>query len=155
MGKVKAVLNMVPLEHRSPEKAVLHLMNTKPEIVPSTARLRSEMVELVRSAFTIHTTFNLGQLLQGENTPFHLQSLQAEVQKGGDEVLRFYLFSLVCIMSGIFGDRTLQGSLFLDDYNGQNIAEGIECMKHLSTSSSHAIYWSYIVKRADRLLLPT
>merc|ERR1712130_240637 len=114
LGKVKAVVNSLPKEDRSPERAVLQIMTSMPNLVPSVAALSSNMVELIRSTLTVHSSFNLGQLIQGENVPSHISILQKFVLQRGEELLKFYLFSLVCIMSGILGSKTLKGSLFMD-----------------------------------------
>merc|ERR1740121_1580852 len=111
------------------------------------------MVDLMKKTLVMSGSFNLGQLLQGENTPYALKVLADRVAEHGDQVLKFYLFSMVCIMSGLIGPKTLSGSLFMDNRNGSNIIWGIQCMQHLGSASPHAIYWSYISLRARALSL--
>ena len=47
------------------------------------------------------------------------------------------------------------GSRFMDEPQGRNIILAVRCLSQLGISSSHAIYWSYLTARAQRLHLRT
>merc|ERR1712203_967600 len=103
------------------------------------------MVQLIRTTLTIYNNFNLGQMVQGESAPSQVHVLKScienEGQKAGQRVLKFYLFSLVCTMSGILGAKSLQGSLFMDEANGGNMIWCLQCLQQLGSATPHAVYW--------------
>jgi len=155
LGKVKSFAKALPPDSRSPEKVVLRLIEQVPGVVPSVQNLSEEKINLMTKAFMTHETFNLAQMLQGENTPSQVSALQDFVQEEGEELLKFYLVGLVGVMCAIRGAETLSGSLFMDQKNGSNVLLGIQCLRKLSEASPHAIYWGFIASRAQQLGLPT
>ncbi|CAE8678125.1 unnamed protein product [Polarella glacialis] len=155
LGKVKPLVRSLPRDQRgSAEHNVLGMMKEAPQLFPSVALLSPEMQELLEKALFTHTSFNLAQLLQGENNPSHLAVLQNFVKYEGEQLLKFYLINLIGIMSGIKGGETLQGSLFMDQENGTTVLLGIQCLQRLASSSPRAIYWTYIYQRSLKLTLP-
>ena len=57
----------------------LYAMNSLLKLFPSVGSLDAEMRERIESLFEIYDSFNLGQMLQGENLPFHLDSMRASI----------------------------------------------------------------------------
>lgn len=155
LGKAQILSKKLPLEQRSPENIVMHLLCSESGAVPSASVLNLEMQDLVFSALRVHSKFNMAQMLQGENLPCQVGELQECVGTEGDTTLKFYLLALVGIMCGIRGTESMESALFMDEENGQNVLLGIQCLKHLEGTRPAAIYWHYICARAERLGLPT
>lgn len=152
LGKAQSFAKMLPREERSPENVVIYMIEWYPEIVPSMGQLSKEMQELVKSALRTHSQFNLAQMLQGENIPSRILVLQGLLkEEEGEQLLKFCLFALLGIMSGLLGTRSLKGSLFMDEKNGCNVVLGIQCLRQLEYASPHAVYWTYIATRAGQL----
>jgi len=155
LGKVPDLARSVPRDQRSPENIVLHLIEDAPHLVPSTLHVSEDMQDLIVDALGTHSEFNLAQMLQGENNPSHIQTLQQCVQEAGEDLLKFYLFNLVGIMCAIRGAESNDGSLFANQANGTSMLLGIQCLRQLTNATPHAIYWTYIRSRAVDLGLLT
>ena len=119
--------------------------------VPSVSLLPCDMYELVGSALMLHMDFNFAQLLQGENIPYSVERLAETIDEKGEELLKFYLFTQVCMMSGVTGPTSLDGSLFLTEQNAINILNGLQHLKEVTHMGPHSIYWDYIGQRASLL----
>jgi len=94
LGKSKAIMNQLPKSQRRPERAVLYLMEFHENVVPSATRLDEDGLRRVRKALEVHETFNLAQMLQGENIPANVNQLQELIRsyaEEGMEVFRFYI----------------------------------------------------------------
>ena len=61
----------------------LYAMNSLLKLFPSVGSLDAEMRERIESLFEIYDSFNLGQMLQGENLPFHLDSMRTSILEHG------------------------------------------------------------------------
>lgn len=158
IGKVKPLVNQLPPEQRTPEKAVLYVIETLPELVPSFQLLNSNMKELVKNSLLLHNSFKFPQLLQGENLPYHLarlQAVQGASPHGGDKVLKFYLLALVAIMAALKGVQSPSSALFMDSSQAVRTLGAIKCLQQLGTASPHSIYWSYISAHATHCGMPT
>lgn len=152
LGKSKSFASLVPPEQRTtPESIVMHAMGDLPGLLPSAQELSEEAVELVRDTFSVNTQFNLAQFLQGENLPAHVQALQRVLRHGGERQLKFYLFAMVAMMSGLFGVTQQRGSDFMDQANGGNIVLVIRSLLQMSVWSAERAYWTYIWSRGERL----
>ena len=90
----------LPKEDRGPEQIVRHLIVALPDAVPSVSRLSDCMVDVIDKVLKTTATFNLAQMLQGENIPHSVKSLQTCMQNESEDVLKFYLLALVGMMSG-------------------------------------------------------
>jgi len=153
IGKAKPFLQAMRRDEQTPEVVVLALLCDFPRKVPSHAPLTSGGQILVEKAFELHRTFNFAQFLQGENTPKHVGVLQSIIQQEGEAMLRFYLFSLVGVMCGLRGEESLQGSLFLNQVNGEMLLAGVRVLQSLQTASPCGIYWAFLAERAAALRL--
>lgn len=95
-------------------------------------------------------------MLQGENVPSCILTLR-ECLEGEDSIvaLKFCLFALVGVMSGLLGAQNLRGSLFMSEKNASNVVLGIQHLQQIGNASPTAIYWSYITARGTQLGLMT
>eukprot|EP00443_Scrippsiella_acuminata_P069811 CAMPEP_0115373794 /NCGR_PEP_ID=MMETSP0271-20121206/1619_1 /TAXON_ID=71861 /ORGANISM="Scrippsiella trochoidea, Strain CCMP3099" /LENGTH=720 /DNA_ID=CAMNT_0002796815 /DNA_START=51 /DNA_END=2210 /DNA_ORIENTATION=- len=155
LGKMKSLAKALPNDARSPEDIVLHLMDNVARIVPSVSQLSSQMATLVQDALLASKCFSLPQLLQGENTPSQVELLKNSMSSQGEVLLKFLLLCQVGVMCGLMGARTPQGSAFMDETNSTNILAAIKFLRMAVCSSSHAVYWGYILSRGEHLGLPT
>jgi hypothetical protein len=156
LGKITPFVEMCPPDCLgSAERAIIYAMEELQESVPSVKTLNSDMKELLTDTFKLHELFNFAQMLQGENIPWSIKYLQDHIKEHGDQALRFYLFCLVAMMSGLFVDRSKRGSKFMTEANGRNVLLAIKSLQRLHSASPEDIYWEYIAKRAEHLNLPT
>ncbi|CAE7563736.1 Cnga4, partial [Symbiodinium pilosum] len=154
LGKSKAMLNQLPKHQRRPERAVLYLMEFHENVVPSATRLDDDGLRRVRKALHVHETFNLAQMLQGENIPGNVNQLQELIlsyKEEGKEVFRFYILFLLGFMSGLASG---QGSRFMNATNAPAVISGIHMLQHLLDATAQGIYWGFIASRASALRLP-
>jgi len=164
LGKVAEFAKLLPRCDRSPENVVLHLIHDMRESVPSVSSLSQTMFDLVVLLVKTHSHFKFAQMLQGENTPSHIMALKswlASLEESGidelsqNNVLKSYLLALVAVMCGLDGSTTLDGSLFMNQHNGENVLLCITCLQQLEHAEPRAIYWNFIVARAQKLDMPT
>jgi len=148
LGKSKRILQQLPPNYHRPETAVIFLMRTYPDVVPSVKSLDEEELELMSEALEVHKDFNLAQMLQGENVPASVFQLQEVIKRLGMEIFRFYILFLLGFMSGLAGG---QGSRFMTARNAGSVIAGVTTLLHILDSSPQAIYWSYIELRARQL----
>lgn len=154
LGKSKMFNAMCPPPARScPEYGVAYAMEHMATLVPSVKLLPEHVYHLVESALLLNKDFNLGQLIQGENIPYSVALLEDLVVEKGERLLKFYLFVMVCVMSGLTGKVTLAGSLFLTEQNTVNLLNGVQCLQAVGRKNPEHIYWGYIRKRARQLNL--
>jgi len=152
LGKSKLFNHMCPPPARScPEYGVAYAMKEMTGLVPSAEWLPRRVTTLVRSALLLNKDFNFGQFIQGENIPFSVGQLEETVREEGDVLLKFYLFVMICVMSGLTGRVTLAGSLFLTEQNANNLLSGLQYLQKVGSDDPQSIYWGYMRKRATRL----
>jgi len=154
LGKSKAIVNQLPKSQRRPERAVLYLMEFHENVVPSSTRLDEDGLRRVRKALEVHETFNLAQMLQGENIPANVNQLQELIRgyaEEGMEVFRFYILFLLGFMSGLASGH---GSRFMNATNAPAVISGIGMLQHLMDATARGIYWGFAAARAAALRLP-
>ena len=151
LGKNKTVMNQVPKDMRRPERAVLHLMNDVKNVVPSVEWLSEEGLRLASDALMVHETFNLAQMLQGENVPANIGLLYQKVHEQGEGSFHFYMLFLLGFMSGLAAG---QGSRFMNAKNAEGAIAGFSMLQNLLESPPRAIYWGYMTARARALKIP-
>merc|ERR1719460_195294 len=120
-------------------------------LVPSVTYLPAEMMHLVHSALLLQTEFNFAQFMQGENLPLNVAILAEIIEEHGEQLLKFYLFVVVCFMSGLTGAISLEGSLFLTDMNASNLLAGVRHLQEIGKIGPESIYWGYVSARAKKL----
>jgi len=148
LGKSKSVLQQMPRHSRRPEKAVLHLMESQKNVVPSVGWLQSRGLTFITDALAVHELFNLAQMLQGENLPANIAQLRDCIAERGQDVFRFYILFLLGFMSGIAAG---QGSRFMNGKNASSVISGVRLLKRLMDCNPTAIYWGYLEERAQKL----
>eukprot|EP00930_Biecheleria_cincta_P083080 TRINITY_DN7270_c0_g2_i6.p1 TRINITY_DN7270_c0_g2~~TRINITY_DN7270_c0_g2_i6.p1 ORF type:complete len:1024 (+),score=174.73 TRINITY_DN7270_c0_g2_i6:679-3750(+) len=153
LGKAQAMLQQLPRRSRRPEEAVLMLMDDFPNVVPSASLLGHAARKHVVEALSLHELFKLPQMLQGENVPGSISSLQDFIsdQQDGIEVLKFYILFLLGFMSGLAGG---DGSKFMNFSNAQSIISGIRMLQRLLGNTPASLYWGFLTERAQQLDLP-
>jgi hypothetical protein len=154
IGKSKAVVNLLPEAHHTPEQAVLYIIRNGRRLVPSFYALSNEMQALIKDSLVVHDTFNFGQMLQGENLPSHVQDLRTCVDQYGVDILEFYLATMLGMFCGILGAKRNHAALFMDCKKAANVTRGIHCLQCLVTSTPCAIYWTYVAGYGRALNLP-
>lgn len=148
LGKSKSVLQQMPRDNRRPEKAVLHLMDSQKNVVPSVFWLGPRALSFITDALAVHELFNLAQMLQGENLPANIAQLRDCIAEKGQDIFRFYIFFLLGFMSGIAAG---QGSRFMNGRNASSVISGVRLLKRLMECNPTAIYWGYLEERAQKL----
>ncbi|CAK9008195.1 Potassium/sodium hyperpolarization-activated cyclic nucleotide-gated channel 4 (Hyperpolarization-activated cation channel 4) (HAC-4), partial [Durusdinium trenchii] len=148
LGKSKSVLQQMPRHMRRPEKAVLFLMESQKNVVPSVGWLGPRALTFINDALAVHELFNLAQMLQGENLPGNIAQLRECIDEKGPEVFRFYILFLLGFMSGIAAG---QGSRFMNGKNASSVISGVRLLKRLMECNPTAIYWGYLEERAQKL----
>eukprot|EP00438_Fugacium_kawagutii_P003373 Skav228254 [mRNA] locus=scaffold3112:264241:268087:+ [translate_table: standard] len=154
LGKCKTVLSQVPSDMKRPERAVIHLMTAEPQVVPSVSWLTETQRESITNALQVHETFNLAQMLQGENVPANVaelfQLVHQQDQEGSDG-FHFYMLFLLGFMSGIAAGN---GSRFMNAKNAEAAISGFLMLQSLLKSPARDIYWGYMTTRARALKIP-
>lgn len=148
LGKSKSVLQQMPRHNRRPEKAVLHLMESQKNVVPSVFWLGPRALSFITDALAVHELFNLAQMLQGENLPANIAQLRDCIAEKGQDIFRFYIFFLLGFMSGIAAG---QGFRFMNGRNASSVISGVRLLKRLMECNPTAIYWGYLEERAQKL----
>lgn len=150
--KAKAVTRQIPKPHRRPERAITFLMECCQQAVPSATHLSDKAMEVIKSALEVHETFNLAQMLQGENVPGSVVKLKELIRDAeGEEALRNYMLFLLGFMSGVSGG---EGSRFMNAKNAEGFIAGVRMLQQLTSSTPRGIYWGLLVARADALEIP-
>eukprot|EP00930_Biecheleria_cincta_P018711 TRINITY_DN14482_c0_g1_i1.p1 TRINITY_DN14482_c0_g1~~TRINITY_DN14482_c0_g1_i1.p1 ORF type:complete len:1225 (-),score=207.45 TRINITY_DN14482_c0_g1_i1:117-3791(-) len=151
LGKSRRATQQLPDFAKRPEQAVIYIMKNWDNVVPSVRSLRQEEFDLICDVLEVHQEFNLAQMLQGENTPASVLQLQAMIRERGVHVFRFYILFLLGFMSGLAGGV---GSRFMNAKNSSSVIAGIISLLHILDSSPEAVYWTFVIHRANQLLLP-
>lgn len=154
LGKSKELVNQLPKDKRRPERAVLYIMEYHKNVVPSADWLSEDGERSIRKALMVHETFNLAQMLQGENVPGNVSQLQQLVLSygaEGEEVFHFYILFLLGFMSGLAAG---QGSRFMNATNAPAVISGVMMLQQLLHATPRGIYWGFISARATALRLP-
>jgi len=157
LGKATLITSQLPPEEQGPEAAVLFLITNAHNVVPSVSLLSSDMLHLVKTNLSIQARFNLGQMIQGENTPASVAELKDFADTHGNRFLKFYLFSLVGTFCGVAGggvgqNGALQGSVFMNEKNGSQTLLCVSSLGYLRSKKPQEIYWCYILARVTSLL---
>lgn len=142
-----------PSERRRPEDVLYYAVSNLDPYLPSIASIKGEVFDMMICTVRMLGEFNFAQLLQGENNPHSVWQLQSARKEEGQEVFSIFLLVHVCILCGVTGAVTLDGSLFLTELNGRSVLKGLACLQDLSNKEPPNIYWHYIAVRAEALQL--
>eukprot|EP00930_Biecheleria_cincta_P034636 TRINITY_DN23909_c0_g1_i1.p1 TRINITY_DN23909_c0_g1~~TRINITY_DN23909_c0_g1_i1.p1 ORF type:complete len:1227 (+),score=139.08 TRINITY_DN23909_c0_g1_i1:46-3726(+) len=152
LGKSKRVTQQLGPKFQRPEQALLCLISSHTNVVPSIECLTEGEIDTIRATLMIHQEFNLAQMLQGENAPAGVLQLQVMLRENGQHVFQFYIMFLIGFMSGLAGGR---GSKFLNAKTSESVILGISSLLYVLDSTPRTIYWNYMTKRGGQLGLPT
>ena len=83
-----------------------------------------------------------------------IENLQRHVANSKPGLLKFLLMCQVGVMCGIPGTNGRHGSMFTNEANCINVLAAIALLRSSDVSSSHAVYWSYLLMRGRKLGLP-
>eukprot|EP00928_Gymnodinium_smaydae_P096165 TRINITY_DN8436_c2_g1_i1.p1 TRINITY_DN8436_c2_g1~~TRINITY_DN8436_c2_g1_i1.p1 ORF type:complete len:1901 (-),score=440.52 TRINITY_DN8436_c2_g1_i1:2671-7926(-) len=152
VGKITRFRKTFAPEYDEPFEALASILQKAPVILPSYAKLDSNLQRIVLSA--VKSDFNFGQFLQGENLPASLCPFKQVVgssRDGSVNVLGFFLFRIFAAMCGILGGVTLDGSLFMNERNYRNYSLGLEVIQHLKIESAQEVYNRFLASRAEQM----
>eukprot|EP00931_Biecheleriopsis_adriatica_P082788 TRINITY_DN56252_c0_g1_i1.p1 TRINITY_DN56252_c0_g1~~TRINITY_DN56252_c0_g1_i1.p1 ORF type:complete len:428 (+),score=80.85 TRINITY_DN56252_c0_g1_i1:31-1284(+) len=153
LGKSERLLLQLPEECQGPETAMLRVVDSYSNLVPSASSLDSDGEYLLKDMLMIHKVFNLGQFIQAENSPGAVMVLQEEGAED-DTAVKISLFAALGLMCGILGAAGPDawcGAKFMDEKNSKLILMSLQSLQFIGTHGCQAIYWSNVAKRADLL----
>merc|ERR1711871_1904528 len=114
-------------------------------------RLTPTMQQLVIDCADLCVVFNVGQLLQGENLPSDLNNLETALKastSNSNTPLRFFIFTVTCIISGVLGHVSMKGSVYLNEDRGWPLLMALETLRDESGDPVER-YWSFIRRRVS------
>eukprot|EP00930_Biecheleria_cincta_P038917 TRINITY_DN26764_c0_g1_i1.p1 TRINITY_DN26764_c0_g1~~TRINITY_DN26764_c0_g1_i1.p1 ORF type:complete len:1324 (-),score=242.16 TRINITY_DN26764_c0_g1_i1:56-3970(-) len=157
LGKAEHLLLQLPLDYHDPEEAVLFIVNSLKNVVPSISHLQEDARSLLQDILISHKDFNLGQFLQAENSPTAVWRLQTRLEaEAGDgvESVKISLVAALALMCGLLGGlepEAWRGSKFLDELNCRGILMGLRSLRRMEERSCQEVYWNYMTKNAEIL----
>mmetsp|Transcript_333 Transcript_333/g.873 ORF Transcript_333/g.873 Transcript_333/m.873 type:complete len:1169 (+) Transcript_333:36-3542(+) len=142
-----------PSERRSLEQVLCHTVEHLDAYVPSLRTLAPESYTHLSAAVRIMMEFNFAQFVQGENNPNAVWLLQCALCKEGQSALKLCLLVQVCVLCGVGGAVSVNGSAFLTELNGRAILKALSSLEEVEDLEPHVIFWRYISSRAEALSL--
>jgi hypothetical protein len=119
-------------------------------LIPSFWKLDKELQKTILSS--LEAEFNFGQFLQTEALPHSLRVVKDLIGAGGEDsnvLLYFFLFRIFAQMSGLFGFRSLNASLFMTDRMYVNYSLGLEVLQGFAAGQQPlAVYERFLAERA-------
>lgn len=149
VGKIMQFRKAFAPDFDDPNEALAHVLQTAPILIPSFSRLDAKLQQVMLKA--VNAEFNFGQFLQAENLPaslFIVKGILVGGTQGSVNVLGFFLFRIFAAMSGLFGDKGLDGSRFMIDKNYTNFKVGLDVMGHLVEESAQQVYGRFLRERS-------
>ncbi|CAE7207557.1 unnamed protein product [Symbiodinium pilosum] len=142
-----------PSERRSPELVLEYAVSNLKSYLPSLAGLPEESADYVTSTVRMLGQFSFPQFLQGENNPHSVWMLQSCLKQEDEVVFKMFLLAQTCVLCGVTGAVSLQGSHFLNELNGRSVLKALRCLQNIADAKPQAVYWNYIAARAEALQL--
>jgi len=142
-----------PSERRSPESVLDYAVSNLKSYIPSLAGLPAESADYVVSTVRMLGQFSFPQFLQGENNPHSVWMLQSCLKQEEEVVFKMFLLAQVCVLCGVTGAKSIQGSHFLNELNGRSVLKALSCLQNIADARPQAVYWRYIAARAWSLQL--
>jgi len=142
-----------PSERRNTEQVLLHTVDHLSAYVPSLQALSMECYTHLGNAVRVMLDFNFAQFVQGENNPNSVWLLQCALGRDGTQAFRLCLLAQACMLCGVSGTSTVNGSLFLNELNGRCIVKALSSLRQVEDVEPHVTYWRYISSRAEALNL--
>mmetsp|Transcript_3355 Transcript_3355/g.7926 ORF Transcript_3355/g.7926 Transcript_3355/m.7926 type:complete len:475 (+) Transcript_3355:2-1426(+) len=142
-----------PSERRSPESVLEFAISSLGSCLPSLAALPKESTDYIASTVRMLGQFSFPQFLQGENNPHSVWQLQACLDQEEQVVFKMFLLTQVCVLCGVTGKVSLEGSHFLNELNGRCVLKALTCLQNIADTRPQAVYWRYIAARGAALHL--
>ena len=149
-GKLRALERLLPSKEVGiAEITLCNLLRSNIGAIPSFERVSPEIRQLIIDAAELSRYFHLGQLLQAENIPSAFSNLKIaldECPSDTDKLLRVFLFTMLCTMSGAMGMVSMEGSAFMNEERGWPVFMALEAIGDLSGDPVER-YWLFIKHR--------
>jgi hypothetical protein len=130
--------------------ALAHVLESKPEVVPSFARLQPKYQKLISDSLSVDFSFH--QFLRAENLPLNLVVLKDKLQPHGDEGFAFFCFRIFTQMCGKHGHESSLGSLFMTEPEFQRFRPGLDALQQLRTLDAEEAYQAFLRFRGSKAL---
>merc|ERR1711963_334728 len=92
LGKIEAIVRLLPVRMRDPEQSLTKLMTDMPDFLPSACLMDDDQKHFISHVLRVNTTFNMNQYLQGENTPGEIEELKKLLKMINDpDVFKSYI----------------------------------------------------------------
>lgn len=152
LGKVKDFQEELAPEFDATrhDLALAHILRTKPEVVPSFMRLQQKYKSLIIDSLSVD--FQFSQFLQAENVPANLVVVKEKLAPHGDEGFAFFCFRIFVQMCGKQGAKSLQGSLFMTEYQFQRFRPGLDALQKLKTNEAATAYNAFLLLQGSKAL---
>jgi hypothetical protein len=126
------------------QDAVLaHVLETKPEVVPSFQRLPERYKGLISDCMRVD--FRFSEFLPAESVPANLALVKSSMEPYGEEGLAFFCFRIFSRACGKLGSRHLWGSQFMTEGQFQRFRPGLEALQQLGALDAGAAYNNYLL----------
>ena len=155
LGRSKSLALQLPRQSQQPDAAVSHLLEKRPNVVPSSKILDEELFSLVESISLLHESFVFGQFMQAENTPLSLQILRQRAADHDEAAYKLFLVSALAMLAGIGAKPGDTHSPFLTETTTLTVLYSLQALQKLQVRSSQEIYWSYLCHWGRSLALST
>ncbi|OLP92674.1 hypothetical protein AK812_SmicGene25481 [Symbiodinium microadriaticum] len=121
-----------PSERRSPESVLEYAVSNLKSYIPSLAGLPAESADYVVSTVRMLGQFSFPQFLQGENNSHSVWMLQSCLKQEEEVVFKMFLLAQVCVLCGVTGAKSIQGSHFLNELNGRSVLKALSCLQNIA-----------------------
>jgi len=145
VGKIKGLRMAFSPECEEFNEALIKMLQTVPHVVPSFARLDGNSQQMIMSCL-MASDFNFGQFLQAESLPANLVVVKS-ISLGQGSVLGFFLFRIFAAMCGIYGKKSLEGSVFMNEQMFRNFKIGLDVLNHLQHERTEQVYHRFLSER--------
>ncbi|CAK0904969.1 unnamed protein product, partial [Prorocentrum cordatum] len=125
------------------DAVLAHVLETRPEVVPSFQRLPARYRGLLSDCLRVN--FRFSEFLMAEGVPANLAHVKASMEPHGEEGIAFFCFRIFSRACGKLGSRHAQGSQFMTEPQFQRFRPGLEALQQLRTLDAGAAYNNYIL----------
>lgn len=140
------------MTRRMHDVALAQILRERPEVVPSFQRLSEKWQALIVDSLSVD--FQFSQFLQAEITPANLVIIKEKLQPHREEgfAFAFFCFRIFAQMCGKLGNKSLKGSLFMDESQFRRFLPGLDALEQLRTRDAEAAYNSFLLGRGSKAL---
>jgi len=120
-----------------------HVLETKPEVVPSFQRLPARHRGLISDCLRVN--FRFSEFLMAEGVPANLAHVKASMEPHGEEGIAFFCFRIFSRACGKLGSRHAWGAQFMTEGQFQRFRPGFEALQQLRALDAGAAYNNYLL----------